>query len=338
MSTADNGVCLDCYSESHLIIWGCKQMKRETITGFSLRVFALCLLMLLFCACRGTVPDRPANYVSFPNENALHGYLIKPGEHAGLISAHRGGPMPGFPENALATFENALTFAPCLIECDVRSTRDGVLVLMHDREVDRTTSGSGPVDRMRFSQVRKLRLRDPSGRLTPYAVPTLEEALEWGRGRCVFTLDVKGNALYPVVTAAIHRHNAYGYAIVITYTHAQAIGVHRSNARVLISVSAGTTDSVRRLMRSGLPPGRMIAFVGIREPAPGVYAMLRKSGIPSILGTMNNLDRRARLRGDKVYRDLYRNGANILSTDHVGRVARALRGFSNDGASGLKRN
>jgi len=233
--------------------------------------------------------------------------------------------MPGFPENALVTFENSLTYAPCLIECDVRSTNDGVLVLMHDRELDRTTSGSGRIETMTFDQVRRLRLRDPAGRLTPYPVPTLGEALEWGRGRCVFTLDVKENALYPAVLAAIDRHNAYGFALVITYTHSQAIRIYRENSRVMISVSAGTIASLRRLLREGIPPQRMVAFVGIREPSSAVYALLRKKGIPSILGTMNNLDRRARLRGDNVYRDLYRNGADILSTDHVRRVARALR-------------
>lgn len=281
-------------------------------------------MVLLLSGCQPADRENSFKYVSLAQETAMHHHLREKGGRAGLISAHRGGPMPGFPENALATFENSLTYAPCLIECDVRETADGVLVLMHDAELERTSNGSGRVGNRNFAYLRRLRLRDPSGALTPYPIPSLGEALEWGRGRCIFTLDVKVNSLFPAVIAAIERHNAYGFALVITYTHGQALQVHELNPRVVISVSAGSIVSLQRLIQAGIPSRRLVAFVGVREPSAAVYALLRRNGIPSILGTMNNLDRRARLRGDDVYRDLYRNGADILSTDHVRRVARAL--------------
>eukprot|EP01047_Picozoa_sp_COSAG01_P025628 COSAG01_NODE_1626_length_9689_cov_12.495412_6_plen_97_part_00 len=54
------------------------------------------------------------------------------------VGAHRGA-MCYAPENTLAAFEAAILHGVYRIECDVRSTRDGVLVLMHDPAVDRTT-------------------------------------------------------------------------------------------------------------------------------------------------------------------------------------------------------
>ena len=55
-----------------------------------------------------------------------------------LIGAHRGA-MCHAPENSLAAFEKAIDFGTYRIECDIRQTKDGHLVMMHDASVDRTT-------------------------------------------------------------------------------------------------------------------------------------------------------------------------------------------------------
>src|SRR5690554_173485 len=55
-----------------------------------------------------------------------------------LVSAHRGGVSKGFPENALETFAHTASKMPAIIECDIRLTRDSVLVLLHDETIERT--------------------------------------------------------------------------------------------------------------------------------------------------------------------------------------------------------
>src|SRR5882724_2141563 len=62
------------------------------------------------------------------------------------VGAHRGDPESG-PENTLAAFNSAVALGVDYIETDVQRTADGVLVLLHDDELDRTTNGSGPVAR-----------------------------------------------------------------------------------------------------------------------------------------------------------------------------------------------
>ncbi len=49
-----------------------------------------------------------------------------------LLAAHRGGPAPGYPENAIETLDHVLSNAAFIMEVDVAETRDGVLFLMHD--------------------------------------------------------------------------------------------------------------------------------------------------------------------------------------------------------------
>ena len=64
---------------------------------------------------------------------------------AALVSAHRGGAYPGFPENSIAAMGHVLAEAPAVMEVDVATSADGVLYLMHDDTLDRTTTGSGAV-------------------------------------------------------------------------------------------------------------------------------------------------------------------------------------------------
>jgi glycerophosphoryl diester phosphodiesterase len=58
------------------------------------------------------------------------------------ISAHRGNASSA-PENTLAAFKNALQVGADFIEVDVRTTNDGVLMIMHDANLERTTNGKG---------------------------------------------------------------------------------------------------------------------------------------------------------------------------------------------------
>ena len=88
---------------------------------------------------------------------------------ATAISAHRGGPAPGFAENAIPTFENTLRAAPgTFLEVDIAQTADGVLVLMHDDRADRTTTGTGAIADLDMARLLTFQLEDDNGqRLHP---------------------------------------------------------------------------------------------------------------------------------------------------------------------------
>ena len=64
------------------------------------------------------------------------------------IAAHRGGGAL-WPENSLLAFQSAIALGSDLIELDVHQSRDGVVVVIHDATVDRTTEGAGAVGSMR---------------------------------------------------------------------------------------------------------------------------------------------------------------------------------------------
>lgn len=95
-----------------------------------------------------------------------------------LLGCHRGD-RKNFPENTLPAFRAAVAMGLDAIETDVRRTKDGHLVLIHDREVDRTTNGTGRVDERTLAELRALDAGFWKGeefRGTP--IPTVEEFLE----------------------------------------------------------------------------------------------------------------------------------------------------------------
>ncbi len=72
-----------------------------------------------------------------------------------MVIAHRGD-ISTAPENTLSAFQNALVAGADGIELDVRLTRDGQLIVFHDRRLERTSDGHGLVSRKSFAEVRSL--------------------------------------------------------------------------------------------------------------------------------------------------------------------------------------
>ena len=158
-----------------------------------MKTFMKLTLLLLFSGLLllSPAPAQEKHYLSFDSPVELQQYLSWTPEQPPIVSAHRGGPMNGFPENCIETFENALIYAPCLIECDVAKTKDSVLVMMHDKTLNRTTTGEGEVGSYTLEELKKLKLRDNQGNVTAYQIPTLAEALDWARGKAIIELDIK---------------------------------------------------------------------------------------------------------------------------------------------------
>src|SRR5690606_13560277 len=115
----------------------------------------------------------------FESVDDLYRFLTYEDNSYPLISAHRGGPSEGYPENAIATFAQVAKSMPAIIECDISMTKDSVLVLMHDETLNRTTNGNGKLAKFTWEELQVLRLKDTNGKVTKYNIPTLEQTLEW---------------------------------------------------------------------------------------------------------------------------------------------------------------
>ena len=110
------------------------------------------------------------------------------GTNGVMVASHRAD-WQFAPENSLESLKNAIRFGADIIETDVRMTKDGHIVIMHDYAVDRTTNGSGYIGDLTLDDIRALRLRDNIGAMTQYHVPTLEEFIAVAKGKVWLYLD-----------------------------------------------------------------------------------------------------------------------------------------------------
>ncbi len=107
------------------------------------------------------------------------------------------------PENSITAIKGVIAENIGMIEIDVRETKDGKLVLMHDATIDRTTNGSGKVNGYSLKELKEYKLYDKNGILTDERMPTLEEVLLLARGNLYIDLDISSKAnfsrVYPVI-------------------------------------------------------------------------------------------------------------------------------------------
>ncbi len=294
-------------------------------------IFIAFMLAVLFSSCfrtnsSGSINNMPQvdQVFNLKTVDDLYHFLTYNENSYPLVSAHRGGPSDGFPENAIPTFAEVASKMPAIIECDIAMTKDSVLVLMHDETLDRTTTGNGKLSRKTFEELKELKLKDNNGVVTNYRIPTLEDALQWGIGRVIYTLDVKKSVPYEKVIELIRKTKAEANSIIITYSANQAEVVNRLAPDLMISATIKNTDDLNRLSEMSIPDTRLIAFVGTREPDTALYTLLRQHGIKSILGTIGNLDRSAERAGYQLYADFIVRGADVLSTDRPFEAYKAL--------------
>jgi glycerophosphoryl diester phosphodiesterase len=284
----------------------------------------LVILAIAFLSLAFNVPKKHY-YISFKTASEFQDFLNHKTARYPLLSAHRGGPMPGFPENAIETFENATTYQPVIIEFDVALSKDSALVIMHDDKLDRTSTGTGLVSSYMYSELQKLNLKDDDGKVTNFKIPTLEQVLTWGKNKVLFTIDLKRGVPYQKIISAVRKTKSETNSIIITYNANQAAEVHQLGPDLMISATVKSKEDLDRLNKMGVPNDKIVAFVGVAEPDKSLYELLRSKGISAILGTMGNLDRSAKANPNKmVYRQLVANGADILSTDDVALAGQQL--------------
>ena len=115
------------------------------------------------------------------------------------------------------------------------------------------------------------------------------------------------------------------HAAIISYNANDATLIHELNAELMISVGIANQEAYNAHKALGIPDHNMIAFVGVKEPNQELYEMLHEKGISTILGVLGNLDKKAEAKGDELYADLVRRGADVLATDRPLEAAKAIR-------------
>lgn len=130
-----------------------------------------------------------------------------------LIIGHRG--AKGLePENTLRAITTGMACAD-FVEVDVRLSRDGIPVIMHDPMLDRTTSGKGPVNAYSIEELKALNAGKEE------QIPTLEEVCFLVSGRCGLFVEIKEPGSESLVCSVL-RHNPAENIFIVSF-HPESI-------------------------------------------------------------------------------------------------------------------
>jgi glycerophosphoryl diester phosphodiesterase len=246
-----------------------------------------------------------------------------------LVVAHRGCWKHNAPENSLSAFKACVDIGADAIEMDVRRTRDGVLVIMHDETVDRTTNGKGRVQDLTLKQLRRLRLRKGSGgpraRLTREAPPTFEEAMIALRGSILVNVDAKAN-IFEAALDVVERTGTAGQVIMKRGVHAtdapllQVAPFNRVLAMPIVAERKGTAAALLQSQLTVTPPAVELVFADLaylHAAAPMIQQAGSRVWVNTLkrkhAGGMRDVD--ALAHPDAVWGRLIDAGATVIQTD-----------------------
>lgn len=236
-----------------------------------------------------------------------------------IISGHRGGNMPGYPENCIETFDKILETMPAFYEIDPRLTKDSVIVLMHDPTLDRTTTGKGKANEYTYAELQKLNLVDKWGNVTPYKIPLVEDVVKWSQGKTILNFDLKDvprEMLVPFVNS-LGAHNC----IYTVQTPEQALVVLKADSNARMSCWVRNMEHLKAYDEAGVPSENMaLAYVVsdiMKESNAELYAELRNRGIPCMVSTCPKQDR---AKTEELRRPLWKevldSRPDIIETDY----------------------
>ena len=182
------------------------------------------------------------------------------------VVAHRGA-SEDEAEHTLAAYERALEDGADGVECDVRLTRDGVLVCVHDRRINRTSTGRGVVSALELAELADLDF----GAWHPTAATNADEGPDWDR-KSVLTLDRLLEVLRERgrrVDVAIETKHPTRYAGLVELSLVEVLtrhglAVRAPGALVQVRVMSFASSSLRRLR--SLAPALPTVFLMNRVP------------------------------------------------------------------------
>lgn len=267
-----------------------------------------CLFLLAWCQLH--LSTAGFSQQTDPNFEQISQALLNPGSGTILVAAHRGAHLDA-PENSMAAFRKAIELGVDIIELDVCCTKDGVLVLIHDKTVDRTTNGNGAVADFTFEEIRKLRLKH-NGTVTDEQIPTLEEALTLAKGKAMVDLDIKtANCINTIIETVEKTKTARNCLFFVgEVKHAQMLKQKNPQFMTLVRThSAAEVDTVLAGVKTEA------VHIDPTHYTTAVTEKIHSNGAHVWINALGKVDQKAVTAGAAAYGELLKNGASIIQTD-----------------------
>jgi glycerophosphoryl diester phosphodiesterase len=274
-------------------------------------IYLSVFISLFLLSCTSTKTDLKNTFSEFNNATS----------ETILVASHRGAHNGNF-ENSIASTKNAIKLGVDIIEMDVRTTKDGHLVLMHDSGIDRTTTGKGKVEELTLAEIRSYKLKAPYGRISKETVPTFEEFLKVIKGKIMVDIDMKTDNAKGVV-AAVLKTGTMEDVFYFDNDYDVLDEIKRLDKTAQIMPRAYTFHMADSAIAKYNPP---VVHIDPKFYTEELTEMLRKNNARIWINALGEADGYIRYgHGEEVLERLIGKGANIIQTDEPEMLLELLR-------------
>jgi len=230
-----------------------------------------------------------------------------------IVIAHRGSHLIK-PENSIAAIEEAIDLGADYVEIDLRTTRDGHLVLIHNETVDHTTNGKGRIQDLDVKEVKELTLNAKDRQV--YRLPSFKDALKICKNRINIYLDFKeadvARAYEEIKSAGMEKQVLVYINKAEQYTSWRAVA-----PQMPLMSSISEHISVRKELTSFLDKTHLEATDS--NPNPSLISTIREHGLSVFI------DAQITDENPEAWNAIMDKGIQGIQTDHPEALIKFLR-------------
>lgn len=284
------------------------------------------LIIAIFCWVNLVAQDKILHTLSIRSTKDLKEFFRYTPDRIPLICGHRGGAQELYPENSIAGLEYILNKMPAFFEIDPRLTKDSIAVVLHDATLDRTTNGKGKLSNYTWGEVKKLRLKDSKGKLTDYRIHTLDEVLQWAKGKTIIMLDKKDVPL-PQLYEIIKRNKAESHVLISAYEPKEVAFYYAKDKNLMFEIFVSNEEKLKAYEETGVPTQNMVAYFG-QPKKKSFYELVHSKGMMIFVYTAKVMekenDKEVRVQS---YQSTIKGGADILLSDRALEAYEAIQQY-----------
>jgi len=268
------------------------------------------------------------------NENILNMFLSG-GIDFPIASAVRGGVFPDWiPEMSMASFKKSIELAPAIIEVRPNVSSDGVVFLLPDLTLDRTTTGTGFAQAQGWEALSNLSLLDNKGRVTTQKIPTLQQALEWSDGKTILQINMLNEligvnpGLSSKVIDIINSLDAHNRVMMISWSNQQAKDIYDLDNRLPIAVFSLNEQGIEDAVSLGINRKNIVPTLSFDVDYNYASYLQNNGHTPAYITYFLESSDLTNKKAKAIYKDLKNKGMIIQATTQLNYFSTAFD-FSN---------
>ncbi len=249
-------------------------------------------------------------------------YFYEPGEII-QVAAHRGSHSE-YPENSLGAIQASIINGIDIVELDVRKTRDNELVILHDKELDRTTNGQGLLSDYSLDDLKYFNLTHKN-KTSKEKIPSLKEVMEITRDKIIVNLDLKisdPETIKKIVEFIAEQDREE--SVILTIKDLEIIPqIHQMNPKIRIMPVVYTKRNIIKALKYDYID---IIQVYHRSYPEGFLKAIEDKDISIWVNALKKYDQKER-EGKSGFEKLLKiKKVDVIQTDHPEELLELLRG------------